>query len=52
MRKNLTLLIAGILLLATTGVAQAQGVYEVFSNPLIARSGGARETWPATWCCS
>ena len=52
MRKNQTLLVAGILLLASTAVAQAQGVYEVFSNPLIARSGGARETWPATWCCS
>ena len=44
MRKNQTLLVAGILLLASTAVAQAQGVYEVFSNPLIARSGGARET--------
>ena len=43
MRKNQTLLVAGILLLASTAVAQAQGVYEVFSNPLIARSGGARE---------
>ena len=28
MRKNLTLLIAGILLLATAGVAQAQQIYE------------------------
>ena len=44
MRKNQTLLVAGILLLASTAVAQAQGVYEVFSNPVIARSGGARET--------
>ena len=43
MRKNQTLFVAGILLLASTAVAQAQGVYEVFSNPLIARSGGARE---------
>ena len=31
MRKNLTLLIAGILLLATAGVAQAQAIYEVRS---------------------
>ena len=28
MRKNQTLLVAGILLLASTAVAQAQGVYE------------------------
>ena len=44
MRKHQTLLVVGILLLASAGVAQAQGVYEVFSNPLIARSGGAGET--------
>ena len=43
MRKNQTLLVAGILLLASTAVAQAQGVYEVFSNPVMARTGGARE---------
>ena len=43
MRKNLTLLIAGILLLATAGVAQAQAVYEVFSNAVTAREGGAAE---------
>ena len=43
MRKNQTLLVAGILLLASAGVAQAQGVYEVFSNAVKARAGGARE---------
>ena len=45
MRKNQRLLIAGILLLASTGVAQAQGagVYEVFSNAVVARTGGAAE---------
>ena len=43
MRKNQTLLVAGILLLASTAVAQAQGVYEVFSNAVMARTGGAGE---------
>ena len=43
MRKHQTLLVAGILLLASAEVAQAQGVYEVFSNPVMARTGGARE---------
>ena len=43
MRKNLTLLVAGILLLATAGVAQAQAVYEVFGNAVMAREGGAGE---------
>ena len=43
MRKHQTLLVAGILLLATTGVAQAQAVYEVFSNAVTAREGGAAE---------
>ena len=45
MRKNLTLLIAGILLLASAGVAQGQGagVYEIFSNAVNARTGGAAE---------
>ena len=43
MSKTKTLLVAGILLLASAGVAQAQGVYEVFSNPVMARTGGARE---------
>ena len=43
MRKNQTLLIAGILLLASTVVAQAQGVYEIFSNAVTARTGGAAE---------
>ena len=43
MRKNQTLLVAGILLLASTAVAQAQGVYEIFSNALNARTGGAAE---------
>ena len=47
MRKHQTLLIAGILLLGSAGVAQAQvgaGVYEVFSNAVVAREGGAAET--------
>ena len=43
MRKNQTLLVAGILLLASTAVAQAQGVYEIFSNAVNARTGGAAE---------
>ena len=43
MRKNQTLLIAGILLLASTVVAQAQGVYEIFSNAVTARTGGGAE---------
>ena len=43
MRKNQTLLVAGILLLATAGVAQGQAVYEVFSNAVPAREGGAAE---------
>ena len=43
MRKIQTLLIAGILLLATAGVAQGQAVYEVFSNAVNARTGGAAE---------
>ena len=42
MRKNLTLLIAGILLLATAGVAQAQDFSEVklFTTPAGLRTGG------------
>ena len=44
MRKNLTLLIAGILLLATAGVAQAQvSVYQVVGSAVTAREGGAAE---------
>ena len=43
MRKNQRLLIAGILLLATAGVAQAQAVYEAFGNAVMAREGGAGE---------
>ena len=46
MRKNLTLLIAGILLLATAGVAQAQDgavVYQVVGSAVTAREGGAAE---------
>ena len=45
MRKNQTLLVAGILLLASAGVAQGQGagVYEIFSNAVNARTGGAAE---------
>ena len=44
MRKNQTLIIAVALLLCSAVAVQAQGVYEVFSNPLKARVGGARET--------
>ena len=51
MRKHQTLLVAGILLLASAEVAQAQGVYEVFSNPVMARKA-APGKWLATWCCS
>jgi hypothetical protein len=45
MRKNLTLLIAGILLLATAGVGQAQdaAVYQVVGSAVTAREGGAAE---------
>ena len=43
MRKHQTLLIAGILLLASTGAAQAQAVYEAFGNAVMAREGGAGE---------
>ena len=43
MRKHQTLLIAGILLLASAGVAQGQAVYEAFGNAVMAREGGAGE---------
>ena len=43
MRKNQTLLVAGILLLATAGVAQGQAIYEAFGNAVMAREGGAGE---------
>ena len=43
MRKNLRLLIAGILLLATAGVAQAQAIYEAYGIKRVARTGGAAE---------
>ena len=43
MRKNQSLLIAGILLLASTAVAQGQAVYEAFGNAVMAREGGAGE---------
>ena len=43
MRKHQTLLVAGILLLASAGVAQAQAVYEAFGNAIMAREGGAGE---------
>ena len=43
MRKHQTLLVAGILLLASTAVAQAQAVYEAFGNAVVAREGGAAE---------
>ena len=43
MRKHQTLLVAGILLLCSAGVAQAQAVYEAFGNAVMAREGGAGE---------
>ena len=43
MRKHQTLLIAGILLLASAGIAQGQAVYDVFANPVVGRTGGASE---------
>ena len=44
MRKNQTLLVAGILLLATAGVAQAQtAMYQVIGSAVTAREGGAAE---------
>ena len=43
MRKHQTLLVACILLLASAGVVQAQAVYDVFSNAVAAREGGAAE---------
>ena len=43
MSKTKTLLVAGILLLASAGVAQAQAVYEAFGNAVMAREGGAGE---------
>ena len=43
MRKHQTLLVAGILLLASAGVAQAQAVYSAHGNPVTAREGGAGE---------
>ena len=55
MRKNLTLLIAGILLLATAGVAQAQldnrfVIVEMVTQPAVAaRAGGENETTGSVW---
>ena len=43
MSKTKTLLVAGILLLASAGAAQAQAVYEAFGNAVMAREGGAGE---------
>ena len=45
MRKHQTLLVAGILLLASAGVAQAQdaAVYQVVGSAVTAREGGAAE---------
>ena len=43
MRKHQTLLVAGILLLASAGAAQAQAVYEAFGNAVTGREGGAGE---------
>ena len=45
MRKNQTLLVAGILLLASTGRGSGPGnVRSLQAYPLIAREGGAAET--------
>ena len=43
MSKIKTLFVAGILLLASAGVAQAQAIYEAFGNAVMAREGGAGE---------
>ena len=43
MRKNQVLVVAVALLFCSAVAVQAQGVYEVFSNPVKARAGGARE---------
>ena len=43
MQKNRVLLMIGILLLASTAVAQGQAIYEAFGNPVMAREGGAGE---------
>ena len=43
MRKHQTLLIAGILLLVSPAVAQAQEIYEAYGIKRVARTGGAAE---------
>ena len=43
MRKSQVLLVGVALLLCSTVAVQAQGAYQAFSNPLMARTGGARE---------
>ena len=43
MRKHQTLLVAGILLLVSAGVAQAQAIYEAYGIKRVARTGGAAE---------
>ena len=43
MRKNQTLLVAGILLLATAVAVQAQGIYDVRGIRAMAREGGGAE---------
>ena len=43
MRKSQVLVVAVALLFCSAVAVQAQGVYEVFSNPVMARTGGARE---------
>ena len=43
MRKNQILLTVLALFLCSAVAVQAQGVYEVFSNAVKARAGGARE---------
>ena len=43
MRKSQVLVVAVALLFCSAVAVQAQGVYRVFSNPVMARAGGARE---------
>ena len=55
MRKNQVLIVAVALFFCSAVAVQAQGIYEVFSIPVMptsVREGGGAESWPATWCCS
>ena len=52
MRKNQTLLIAGILLLATAGRGPGPGGVRSPGNAVMAREGGAREKAGRPSCCS